>query len=88
MPPRPVQSRVKVVDVTKFLRISEAARLLLPPQAEPVHDVALVLDHVNVTDPLYTTKDALALNVMVGAGIILTVTDDVVLPPRPLHVML
>ncbi len=52
-----------------------------------VHDVALVLDHVNVVEPLYATFCTLAVNVAVGNGAAPTVivTLLLVVPPDPVQ---
>ena len=53
--------------------------VVLSPLHEPlpVHKVVLVVDQVNVDEPLYDTVEGFALNVMVGtgAGITVIITD-------------
>jgi hypothetical protein len=62
---------------------------LLPNHAPPaLHEVALVVDQVNVEEPLALTVVGLAVRVMVGrvGGATLTVTERVALPPAPVQV--
>lgn len=73
--------------VVRLVKDCEPLVALLPVHApDAVHDVALVLDHVSVEDPLYATDVELALKVDVGGAAATTrVTLWLALPPEPVH---
>jgi hypothetical protein len=74
-PPMPVQVSVYVEFAVSGPVVCEPDIVLLPDQ-EPLasHDVAFVLDQVNVEDPPDATVAGAALSETVGAGVLVTVT--------------
>jgi hypothetical protein len=96
LPPAPLHVRVYIcVPVAPGVADCDPLVAFAPVQSlsdgkdDAVHDVALMLDHVSVTDcPSVIGVVGATVNVTVGAAAPFTVTDTdaIVLPPAPLHV--
>lgn len=85
-PPVPVQSSVNVVDVFNAFVTCEPDVDLVPDQPpDALHEVALVVLHVSVDVAPEAIAFGDALNVMVGAGMTVTVVEAAELPPAPVQ---
>jgi hypothetical protein len=86
-PPAPVQLNVNVPLAVSAPVAAVPDVALAPDQApEAVHEVALVVLHVNVELPPDTTLVGFALKLTVGAGVVtVTVADAEPLPPVPVQ---
>lgn len=85
VPPDPEQFRTKVPSLVSAFTVSVPDSDLLPfHKPDAVHSVEAVefeTDHVSVVDPLYATLAGLALKVMIGILITMTVASAVIALP-------
>lgn len=85
-PPAPLQLRLNVALALMTGDCSEPEVALLPAQApDAVQPVAFCELQVSVERAPAATVVGLAVNVTVGAGRMLTVTERFVVPPWPVH---